>query len=464
MSQETYLPPITRNILGLEKKGSDMQHVTTSNRTRSKRGRLALILALLLAICLPATAFGASTPPSASQVKGVINKVSAYEIAQLTSRGANYGDEWAIMALARAGKLTDTLKQQYLSNLSKYLKSNGNSLGSTVTDYDRVILALTAIGVDATDFNGVDLTVPLANLDDITAQGVSGSIYALLALDSHPYTVPKLAAGATGTQATRPALVSDILNQQLTGGGWNWGWGAVQPDPDLTSMAITALTPYAGTTPVDSAISAALTALSSIQNTTGGLLSEWSPVPASESSAQAIVALGSQGIALDDARFVKTGASLYDSLTSFLVSAGSGAQAFVNNVGDPAPDGMATEQGLYALASLWRSLTGASRLYDMSDVSLQPYTSKTGSGSTKTSPKKKAPTSSKKAQVKAPPASSASASAASTDTAATLADTGDAAPSQQLMLVAASLAGVVAALLALSRKRLSQQVREQALR
>lgn len=428
-----------------------MQHVKTSNKTRNKRGRLALILALLLAVCLPATAFGAGTSPSASQVKGVIDKVSAYEVAQLSKRGANYGDEWTIMALARAGKLTAALKQQYLDNLEKYLKSKGNSLGSTVTDYDRVILALTSIGVDVTDFNGIDLTAPLANLDDITAQGVSGSIYALLALDSHTYAVPKLKAGAAGAQTTRPALVDAILTEQLASGGWNWGWGATQPDPDLTSMALTALAPYAGTTAVDDAVSAALGALSLIQNATGGLLSEWSPVPASESSAQALVALNSQGIALDDPRFVKTGVGLYDSLTSFLIDAGSGTQAFVNNLGDPAPDGMATEQGLYALASLWRSLTGANRLYDMSDVTLQPYKSAAADES-----KEKPAAEQKKKTPAKTPATTNAATTKTTKATTALPAAGEA--SEQLQLIAATTVLMGSAVvLYVSQRRSKQQ-------
>ncbi|MCL2654479.1 MAG: hypothetical protein FWD65_02100 [Coriobacteriia bacterium] len=447
-----------------------MNSSKTSNKTKSRRSRPALILAFLLAICLPATAF-ASPAPSATRVKTTISQVSAYEVACLKAQktGATYGNEWALMALARAGKLPSTLKQQYLANLSTYLKDNKNSLGSTVTDYDRVILALTALGVDATSFNGVNLTAPLANLDDVTAPGVSGSINALLALDSHPYAMPKLKAGAAGVQTTRAKLVSDLLSQQLPGtGGWNWGWGATDPDPDVTSMALQALAPYQGKgdAQVDGAIDTALTALGQIQDgATAGFIPFplWTPDPNSESAAQALTALSALGIPVDDARFVKTGSTIYDSLTSFLVEGGSGSKAFANAKSDatyPAPDAMATEQGLYALAAYWRALTGANRLYDMSDVALKPYTNApankggTSGGKTGGASKQKKLGAGKTGSGTAAP--STPLSTASTATAATLANTGDTTGQSQLGATALLLLGATAALCVL-RKRSGQR-------
>ena len=448
-----------------------MNSSKTSNKTkaRNRGSRLALVLALLLATCLPATAF-ASPAPNATQVKGVISQVSAYEAAHLKaqSTSATYGNEWALMALARAGKLPDTLKQQYLTNLAKYLKSNKNSLGSTVTDYDRVILALTALGVDATNFNGINLTAPLANLDDVTAPGISGSINALLALDSHPYAVPKLGKGVVGAQTTRAKLVSDILSQQLPGtGGWNWGWGATDPDPDVTSMALQALTPYygKGDAQVDAAVDTALTALSSVQDdATAGFIPfpDWTPDPNSESAAQALTALSALGISVEDARFVKTGGTIYDSLTSFLVDGGSGNQAFANAKSDatyPAPDAMATEQGLYALAAYWRALTGANRLYDMSDVTLQPYAS-TQAGKGETGGKTDTGKQSKQAADKKTSKTTASTplSTVSTATATTLANTGDAAPQSQMVVIVLLLLSSTAALCVLRRRSGRQEL------
>lgn len=66
------------------------------------------------------------------------------------------------------------------------------------------------------------------------SQGINGPIFALIALDSHDYEIPKAVAGKT--QTTREALIDAILAAQLSDGGWNVnGNGA---DADMTAMAI----------------------------------------------------------------------------------------------------------------------------------------------------------------------------------------------------------------------------------
>lgn len=55
------------------------------------------------------------------------------------------------------------------------------------TDNARYVLTVTALGYDATDVAGYDLTAPLQGLDYVRKQGVNGVIYTLLALDSANY-------------------------------------------------------------------------------------------------------------------------------------------------------------------------------------------------------------------------------------------------------------------------------------
>jgi len=456
-----------------------MNHLITSIHSvkEGHAARLALILALVLALCLPGQAFaaggggGSASAPTLAQVNALVDQVAAYEVNQLTQvkGGPGYGYEWAVMALARAGKLPDNLKQQYLANLEAYLASNGNVLSSTITDYDRVILALSAIGVNATDVNGVDLTAPLANLDDITAQGANSIVYALLALDSNNYPVPQLAAGASGTQTTRPALVSALLATQLPGGGWNWGYGETAPDPDLTSMALDALAPYygAGNAQVDAAVDGGLTVLGQIQDdVTAGFVPSWSPDPTSESTAQALTALSSLNIPVTDTRFAKTGGTFYDSLTSFLIDGGSGSKAFVDSAGGVA-SAMATEQGLYALVAYSRSLAGANRLYDMTDA--EPYTGggATGGGSGSDTGDKGGGASSDKDATKGTGTGSGSGGAvktaaalpAVTTPAAGLPTTGDSSLQASLITIVTLVSGAVLilAIVATSRKRSGQR-------
>ena len=67
-----------------------------------------------------------------------------------------------------------------------------------------------------------------------------------------------------------------------------------------------------------------------------------------------------------DSRFVKNDLTVLDALASFYVTGGG----FRHTAGGDL-DGMATEQGYYALVSYYRFLNGQTSLYDMSDVTIQ---------------------------------------------------------------------------------------------
>jgi len=87
----------------------------------------------------------------------------------------------------------------------------------------------------------------------------------------------------------------------------------------------------------------------------------------SESCAQVIVALTALGIdPAKDSRFVKNDLTVLDALASFYVTGGG-----FKHVADKGRDGMATEQGYYALAAYYRFVNAQTRLYDMSDVTIQ---------------------------------------------------------------------------------------------
>ena len=273
------------------------------------------------------------------------------------------GGEWVALGLARSGSISDTLAEQYAQAAYQYVKKKGSSTisDSKSTENSRMILALTSIGKDPTNVAGYDLLEPLADLDYVKSQGINGPIFALIALDSHTYDIPKAAAGKT--QTTRDALIDTILAAQLSDGGWNVnGNGA---DPDMTAMAIQALAPYYNSNAkVKSAVDDALKRLSKMQEVNGGYTS-WGTANA-ESVAQVIVALTSLGIdPASDGRFIKNGYSTLDALATFYNDKGG----FKHSQSDmTASNGLATEQAYYALASWYRLKNGKTSLYDMSDV------------------------------------------------------------------------------------------------
>lgn len=267
------------------------------------------------------------------------------------------GGEWMVIGLARSGR---TVPAGYYDNVVEYVKAKADANErlhpAKVTDNARVILALTAIGKDVTNVGGHNLLKGLDSMAYVQAQDINGPIFTLIALDSHNYP--------TMGDVTREKLIQVILDAQLNDGGWNLS--AENADPDMTAMAIQALAPYYKTNEtVKAAVDKALEALSALQRSDGGFDS-WGTVN-SESCAQVIVALTALGIdPTADSRFVKNGHTVLDALASFYVTGGG----FRHTAGGERND-MATEQGYYALAAYYRFANTQTRLYDMSDVTIQ---------------------------------------------------------------------------------------------
>jgi hypothetical protein len=129
----------------------------------------------------------------------------------------------------------------------------------------------------------------------------------------------------------------------------------------MTGMVLQALTPYMDQPAVAAAVDKAVTALSTIQNSSGGYAS-WGTVNA-ESIAQVIVALTSLGIDPGtDARFVKADGNAVTALLDFFAPGGGFKHTLVGSV-----NGMATDQAAYALVAYDRFVNGKNRLYDMTD-------------------------------------------------------------------------------------------------
>jgi len=238
------------------------------------------------------------------------------------------GGEWAVVALARAGVDDDDWFERYLLSLDAALAGEGGRV-ERMTDYARVTLALTALGLDASNYSGHDLTAALRTFiphEDRPGYNrtVNADIFALIALDSRPF------------DGDREAYIAAILAAEAPSGGWGLSTG---PTPDITAMAIQALAPYyARDADVRAAIDRAL------------LLLGDQPMPDAEGNAQMIVAHTALG--RDATHYVEA------LLTFREVETG----AFMR-VGDP--NMMATEQVAYALVAHDRFVRGVSRLYDM---------------------------------------------------------------------------------------------------
>ena len=334
------------------------------------------------AVLTAQAAFDALTPEQQAQVsnadklQSAVTKLAALRKAALTEKLANIykttgnfmatlgtptvnstGGEWMVIGLARSGR---TVPTGYYDNVVDYVKAmadaNERLHRAKVTDNARVILALTAIGKDVTNVGGHNLLKGLDNMAYVQTQGINGPIFTLIALDSHNYP--------TMGDVTREKLIETILGAALEDGGWTLS--GTKADPDMTAMAIQALALYYKTNEtVKAAVDKALEALSALQRNDGGFGS-WGTIN-SESCAQVIVALTALGIdPTADSRFVKNDLTVLDALASFYVTGGG----FRHTAGGDL-DGMATEQGYYALAAYYRFVNAQTRLYDMTDVTVQ---------------------------------------------------------------------------------------------
>ena len=287
-----------------------------------------------------------------------IYKTTGDYIAALGTPGVgSTGGEWMVIGLARSGR---TVPAGYYDNVVEYVKANADANErlhrAKVTDNARIILALTAIGKDVTNVGGHNLLKGMDNMAYVQKQGINGPIFTLIALDSHNYP--------TMGDVTREKLIQVILDAQLSDGGWNLS--GENADTDMTAMAIQALAPYYKTNEtVKAAVDKALEALSALQRSDGGFGS-WGTVN-SESCAQVIVALTALGIdPATHSRFVQNGSTVLGALSGFYVDGGG-----FKHTADGERNGMATEQGYYALAAYYRFLNGQTSLYNMSDVTIQ---------------------------------------------------------------------------------------------
>ncbi|MBR4742805.1 MAG: DUF4430 domain-containing protein, partial [Oscillospiraceae bacterium] len=277
------------------------------------------------------------------------------------------GGEWMVLGLVRSGRTLED-EEEYLASAERYVAENADGQErlhrAKSSENSRMIIALTALGQDPTDFAGHDLLMGLTDMAYVTKQGINGPSWALIALDSGNYEVPE--DPSAEDPVTREKLIDFLLAAQLDDGGWALS-GDIS-DTDITGMVLQALAPYYGKDArVTEAVDTALDTVSRMQSADGSFSAfggDGSMVATSESMAQILVALSALGIdAAKDERFIKNGISLLDALCAFYTEGGG-----FRHVMNGERDGMATEQGYYALTAYFRMLDGKTSLYDMSDI------------------------------------------------------------------------------------------------
>ena len=308
----------------------------------------------------------------------VLSKVRSYILSKDTK--PDYSSIWNVIGLKRSGLyVPESYINLFYSNVIAYCESKDWQITrAKYSDYSKLILALTAIGVDARDVMGHNLLAYLSDYENVSRQGNNGTIWALIALKSNPaYEIPEDPSAVQ--QNSEELLVKKVVGMQCQDGGWTLM--GTTGDSDMTGMAMQALASYYnkdGYEDVTAAIDKGLAWIEKNQLSSGGFGTM--NTETSESVAQIITALCGVGIDCgEDARFIKNGKWPMTGLFQYYMPEGGfmHVAADAGNNGGGAGgiiDGMATEQGLYATVAYRRFLDGETFLYDMSDVAISAGT------------------------------------------------------------------------------------------
>ena len=249
-------------------------------------------------------------------------------------------------------------------------------------DLAKYIIALKAMGYDARKV--VTVNTPAGTYFDLLAElkqmmknktGYADSIYTL------PYILIAFQQDdAYATKAEINALIKQILDQQLTSGGWGYQTESGEVlDFDATAPILLALSKYYNTdADVKTALDKVLTptVIATAQGKTGAIYSSWNNASTPSAETTGLVLAGLAACGKDYTEYKVGDKTLVDGLMNMLNKNKNG---FLH---DGQSDEMATEQGFRGLlAAVQAKKTGSAyRIYDFSNKSAN-IAKATGKGS-----------------------------------------------------------------------------------
>lgn len=313
------------------------------------RNFLSIFMSVLVAISLLAPTLHAEASERSEQKSVMRAPMSDFQIAldkafsHMLEKGIT--SEWQAIGLAKAGK---TVPGSYEAVFDKNVQSQiVDSIGRLkITDAERLTIAAVAMGKDPENIGGINLldyiynSIDIRNIDTMTRQGTNGLIFALIALDTKNFEVPKDA------RWNREKIITELLSYQLDTGAWSLSTSGGSPSYDMTAMALISLAPYTNQPEVSKAVDEAVTFLSEQQGSTGGFNEAFVGGISSEATSQVIIGLTANNIDPQDEIFTKNGINLLDHLLSFQTETGGFKHTTTGKT-----DGMATEQAVQALVA-----------------------------------------------------------------------------------------------------------------
>lgn len=249
------------------------------------------------------------------------DKVPAEMATLMENIAASYAEnsgEWVIMDMAAyedldfsSSKTSDEAKQTYIKKAIESI--NKENVGDTT--YDKAILSLTAIAIDAEELYPEGSETPISAIEGLNNANKSSSVWNV------PYTL--MAYGQKdyeGEETYVKPLLEAVLESQKEDGSWSSGWdNGIQ----ATANMIAALSFYTDDEGVADAIEEAVGFLAEKQNEDGKFYDY--AYADGNTAALTVIGLCAAGVNPDtDERFVKDGVSALDALLSFALEDESG--------------------------------------------------------------------------------------------------------------------------------------------
>lgn len=314
-----------------------------------KKGKL---LSLLLAAVVGAGSLAMTAQAAPAELPAQTAKTAAFVKASDWA----LKDDWAIFALGRNQEEgCEKLYEDYYQGVLALLADPAAKLIPT-SDYIRLSLSLTAIGIDPRNIEGNDLLekIDQADRENYFQMSTSSLAYALALMERYPDSF-------SGT--LKEDTIQKILDAQQADGSFEYTAGAGFSDPDSTAQAMQGLMLLGDT--YASEIQAAVDWLKAQMNEDGAILNWGAANPSS--TAQVLIAFAQKGeVPANDQE--KT---LYDGIMTFALDNGSFLDANWQT-GELEYNEYATGQCFQALVAYSRMVNGQSALFDLSDAAVAP--------------------------------------------------------------------------------------------
>ena len=313
-----------------------------------KKGKL---LSLLLAAAVGAGSLAMTAQAAPAELPAQTAKTAAF----VKASDWVLNDDWAIFTLGRNQEEgCEKLYEDYYQEVLALLADPEAKL--IPSDYIRLSLSLTAIGIDPRNIEGNDLLekIDQADREEYFQMSTGSLAYALALMERYPDSF-------SGT--LKEDTIQKILDAQQADGSFEYTAGAGFSDPDSTAQAMQGLMLLGDT--YASEIQAAVDWLKAQMNEDGAILNWGAANPSS--TAQVLIAFAQKGeVPANDQE--KT---LYDGIMTFALDNGSFLDANWQT-GELEYNEYTTGQCFQALVAYSRMVNGQSALFDLSDAAVAP--------------------------------------------------------------------------------------------